>query len=99
MSYRFVWDHRAALDVLNARTYLGVVRAELLDAELDVVRVRLELLPKSAPPAWLLGKWSETVRKLGLTNSPYHLYYAVDVAAEEVVALALRHERARPPKL
>jgi plasmid stabilization system protein ParE len=97
--YAFVWDPRAAVEVLQARARLGVVRAATLDAELERARDRLCLLPWSAPRAWLREEWSETIRKLGLSRSPYHLYYAVDVSAEEVVALALRHEKQAEPDL
>ena len=97
--YSFAWDPRATIDVLSARARLGVVRAAALDEELELVRERLSALPESAPRAWLRGQWSPTIRKLILSRNPYHLYYAVDVAAEEVVALALRHERQRSPKL
>jgi plasmid stabilization system protein ParE len=94
--YQFVWDQRAALELLAARTFLGRDRAAALDDELDVVAERLAEHPYAAPPAFLRGAWSESIRKLGLSKNPYHLYYEVDVAAEEVVVLSIRHESKRP---
>ncbi len=98
-SFRVVWDHAAALDVLEARAFLGVVRAATLDAELEKITERLSALPESAPPAYLRGRWSKTIRRLSLSRSPFYLFYIPDLAAEEVLMLALKHKSARPPKL
>jgi plasmid stabilization system protein ParE len=98
--FTVTWDPRASLEVLAARTYLGVVRAAALDDELVRIRERLEGLPESGKPVEKSrGTWSTEIRKVSLSQSPYQLYYRVNLEAQRVVIFCLRHEKRRPLRL
>jgi plasmid stabilization system protein ParE len=97
--FAVLWDPRASLDVLSARTLLGPVRAAALDEELELLATRLAVLPEMGAPVKTRKEWSLVVRRLVLTRSPYHLYYRLSLVAERVVLFALWHENRRPPRL
>ena len=97
--FTVTWAPQASLDVLSARAGLGPVRAADLDDELERIRERLALLPEMGAPVKTRKEWSHTLRRVILGLSPYHLYYRVNVEAERVVVVALRHERRRPARL
>jgi plasmid stabilization system protein ParE len=99
-SFAVTWSAAASLELLGARAYLGVVRAYALDDEVDRVTERLAALPESgAPTEPRRGQWSREIRKVVLSRNPYTLYYRLDLEAERVVIVAVRHQRRSPPRL
>lgn len=97
--YAVAWAPLASLDLLATRTFLGPRRGAELDEDLERVRERLSALPESGAPVKVRGKWTNQVRRISLSRSPYHLFYRVNAAAERVVIISFRHERRRPPRL
>ena len=97
--FTVAWDHLGAIEHLEARAFLGVTRAARLDEELQRVVARLAACPESGQRIQIRpGVWSDVERKIPLSRSPYVLFYRLDIDAERVTILRLRHERARPLK-
>jgi len=97
--YRVAWDTRASVELLRARARLGVAGAADLDRALEHVRELLGTFPRLGGPAWLEGRWHETVRRLIVGETGYLLFYRVFDESAVVFVLSIRHEKQRPPKL
>jgi hypothetical protein len=65
-----------------------------LARELDRAIDQIALVPKAGTRARLRGQTS--VRRLLLRGTSFHLYYAIDDDAAEVLIVYFRHARRRP---
>jgi len=98
-SFAVIWDPEASLDTLSARAFLGVARAAELDEEIERIVKRLAAFPESGAPVKMRRRWSFAVRRVTLSRNPYLLFYRLDLEAQRIVIVALRHQRSRPLRL
>jgi plasmid stabilization system protein ParE len=97
-SFAVVLSPRASLDLLRARTWLGLTRAGDLDEALEAIRTRLSELPYSGPPAFVGGAFSKTIRRIIVGETGYLLFYRVSEEQGMILVLRIRHEKQRPLK-
>jgi plasmid stabilization system protein ParE len=98
-AFVIAWRRRASLQILEARAFVGVVRAAALDDEIEAVTRRLAACPEMGAPVRVRGAWPMTIRKVPVGRTGYDVYYRVNLKTERIVMLLFWHEARQAPKL